>query len=135
LERPELNYDGIKQDFGKLFDDPQMGLEALRDRLTHFDRETLVAVLSSREDISEADANRVIDQIEGARDSVLHQFERVQQETQKRLDAVKQEAEKQVRATRQIAASAAWWVFSSALFSLAASAIAGFLAVTRFATL
>jgi hypothetical protein len=135
LERPELNYEGIKQDFGKLFDDPQMGLEALRDRLTHFDRETLVAVLSSREDISEADANRVIDQIEGARDSVLHQFERVQQETQKRLDAVKQEAEKQVRATRQIAASAAWWVFSSALFSLAASAIAGFLAVTRFATL
>jgi len=135
LERPELNYDGIKQDFGKLFDDPQMGLEALRDRLTHFDRETLVAVLSSREDISETDANRVIDQIEAARDSVLHQFERVQQETQKRLDAVKQEAEKQVRATRQIAASAAWWVFSSALFSLAASAIAGFLAVTRFATL
>ena len=135
LERPELNYDGIKQDFSKLFDDPQMGLEALRDRLTHFDRETLVAVMSSREDISEADANHVIDQIEGARDSVLHQFERVQQETQKRLDAVKQEAEKQVRATRKIAASAAWWVFSSALFSLATSAMAGFLAVTRFATL
>lgn len=135
LERPELNYEGIKQDFGKLFNDPQMGLEALRDRLTHFDRETLVAVMSSREDISEADANRVIDQIEGARDSVLHQFERVQQETQKRLDAIKQEAEKQVRDTRKIAAGAAWWVFSSALFSLASSAIAGFLAVTRFAAL
>jgi hypothetical protein len=135
LERPELNYDGIKQDFGKLFDDPQMGLEALRDRLTQFDRETLVAVLSSREDISEADANRVIDQIEAARDSVLQRIEKIQQETQKRLEAIKHNAQKQVRETRKMAAGAAWWVFSSALSSLAASAIAGYLAVNRFAIL
>ena len=135
LERPELNYDGIKHDFGQLFNDPQMGLEALRDRLTQFDRDTLVAVLSSREDISEADANRIIDQVEAARDSVLHQVERIQQETQKRLESIKHEAQKQVRETRKMAAGAAWWVFSSALFSLASSAIAGYLAVTRFAIL
>jgi hypothetical protein len=135
LERPELNYDGIKQDFGKLFNDPQMGLEALRDRLTQFDRDTLVAVLSSREDISEADANRIIDQVESAREGVLHQVERVQQETQRRLEAIKHATQKQVRETRKVAAGAAWWVFSSALFSLAASAIAGFLAVARFAAL
>ncbi len=59
LERPELNYEGIKQDFRQLFDDPQAGLDALRDRVSQFDRDTLVAVLSSREDISEADANRI----------------------------------------------------------------------------
>ncbi len=133
LERPELNYDGIKQDFSQLFNDPQLGIEALRDRLTHFDRNTLVALLSSREDISEADANRIIGQVESTRDSVLHQVERVQQETQRRLDAVKYEAQKQVRETRKAASGAAWWVFSSALFSLGASALAGFLAVTRFA--
>lgn len=133
LERPELNYDGIKQDFGKLFDDPQLGLEALRDRLTQFDRGTLVAVLSSREDISEADANRVIDQVESARDGVLHQVERVQHETQRRLESIKHAAQKQVRETRKIAAGAAWWVFGSALFSLAASALAGFIAVARVA--
>ncbi len=135
LERPELNYDGIKQDFSKLFDDPQMGLEAVRDRLTQFDRDTLVAVLSSREDVSEADADRIISQVESARDSVLQRLERVQQETQKRLGAIKHETQKQVRTTRKVASGAAWWVFSSALFSLAASAIAGFLAVTRFAIL
>ena len=133
LERPELNYEGIKQDFSQLFNDPQLGLEALRDRLTHFDRNTLVAILSSREDISEVDANRIISQVESTRDSVLHQVDRVQQETQRRLDAVKYEAQKQVRETRKAASGAAWWVFSSALFSLAASALAGFLAATRFA--
>jgi hypothetical protein len=62
LDRPELNYEGIKRDFRKLFEDPEAGVEALRDRLGQFDRDTLVAVLSSREDISQADANRMIDQ-------------------------------------------------------------------------
>jgi uncharacterized membrane protein YedE/YeeE len=131
LERPELNYDGIKHDFSTLFNDPQMGVEALRDRLTQFDRNTLVAVLSSRDDISEADANRIIDQVETARDSVLHQIERVQQETQKRLDVIKYATQKQIRETRKVAAGAAWWVFSAAVFSLAASASAGFVAVSR----
>jgi hypothetical protein len=135
LERPELNYEAIKQDFSTLFDDPKVGLEALRDRLTQFDRETLVAVLSSREDISEADADRIIQQVESARDSVLHRIDRVQQETQKRLKSIKHETQKQVRETRKVASGAAWWVFSSALFSLAASAFAGFVAVSRFAIL
>ncbi|HEY9816325.1 MAG TPA: hypothetical protein V6D20_11080, partial [Candidatus Obscuribacterales bacterium] len=135
LERPELNYEGIKRDFSQLFDDPQMGLDALRDRLTQFDRETLVAVISSRDDISEADANSIIDQVEAARDNVLHQVERVQQETQRRLQSIKDEAQRQVRETRKMAAQAAWWVFGSALFSLGASAIAGFVAATRFVVL
>lgn len=132
LERPELNYEGIKQDFSKLFNDPQLGLDALRDRLTHFDRSTLVAVISSRDDISEADANGIIDQVEGARDNVLHQVERVQQETQRRLQSITDDAQRKVRETRKMAAGAAWWVFGSALSSLAASALAGFIAVTRF---
>lgn len=135
LERSELNYDGIKQDFSKLFDDPQIGLAALRDRLGQFDRDTLVSVLSSRDDISEADANRIIEQVEAARDSVLKRVEQVQQETQKRLEAIKHEAQKQVQGSRKVASGAAWWVFSSALFSLAASASAGFLAATRFVVL
>lgn len=129
LERPELNYEGITQDFSKLFDDPQAGFTALRDRISSFDRDTLVAVLSSREDISEADANRIIAQIEGTRDKVLHQAERIQTETQKRLEALKQQTQKQAAETKKAAAGAAWWLFSTALTSLVASAIAGILAV------
>jgi hypothetical protein len=129
LERPELNYEGIKQDFSKLFDDPQAGFEALGDRLGQFDRDTLVALLSSREDISEADANRIIDQVEGARDNVLQQAERIQAETKKRISALKQKAKKQAVEAKKAAAGAAWWLFSTALTSLAVSAIAGALAV------
>ncbi|MCC5621383.1 MFS transporter [Nostoc sp. CHAB 5715] len=130
LDRSELNYEAIKQDFAKVFDDPQAGFEALRDRLSQFDRDTLIAVLSSREDISQEDANRIIDQIEAARDGVLQRAERIQQETKKRLKAIQEQTKKQAQETKKTVANAAWWLFGTALTSLAASAIAGAVAVT-----
>src|SRR5919202_574740 len=129
LDRPELNYDGIKADVRKLFDDPQAGFDALRDRLSQFDRDTLVAVMSSREDISEAEANRIIDQIERTRNSVLQRAERLQREAQLRLEEVKLQAQKQAEETRKAAESAAWWLFGTASLSAIASAVAGAIAV------
>jgi gas vesicle protein len=125
LDRPELNYDGIKTDVRTLFDDPQAGFDALRVRLSQFDRDTLVAIMSSREDISEEDANRLIDQIERTRNSVLQRAERLQLEAQRRMDEVKHQAQKQAEETRKAAATAAWWLFGTASVSAIAAAIAG----------
>jgi hypothetical protein len=131
LERPELNYEGIQADFARIFDDPQAGFEALGERLGHFDKETLVAVLSSREDISEADANRIIEKIEDTRNNVMERTQQIQQEVQKRFKAVKQQAQQQAIEAQKMAASAAWWLFGTALTSLVASAIAGMVAINR----
>ncbi|MGH8001799.1 MAG: MFS transporter [Brasilonema sp.] len=129
LERPELNYDSIKREVRTLFDDPQAGFDALRDRLSSFNRDTLVAVLSSREDISQEDANRIIDQVERARNNVLQRAERIQQEAQRRLEEVKLQAQRQAEETRKAAASAAWWLFATALVSGIFSAVGGAVAV------
>jgi hypothetical protein len=129
LDRPELNYDGIKADIRKLFDDPGAGFDAVRDRLSQFDRDTLVAIMSSREDISEADANRLIDQIERTRNSVLQRAERFQLETQRRIEEVKHQAQRQAEETRKAAETAAWWLFTTAFISAVASAGAGAFAV------
>jgi nucleoid DNA-binding protein len=129
FDRPELNYDSIKRDVRTLFDDPQAGFDALRDRLSSFNRDTLVAIMSSREDISQEDANRIIDQIERARNSVLQRAERIQPEAQRRLEEVKHQAQQQAEETRKAAASAAWWLFFTALVSGVFSAIAGAVAV------
>jgi uncharacterized protein YfkK (UPF0435 family) len=131
LERPELNYEAIQQDFTQLFDDPKVGFEALRDRLSQFDRDTLVAILSSREDISEEQANQIVNRIEESRDGVLLQAEHIQQETQKRLKAIKQEVKRQAKDTRKAVTDAAWWLFGASFTSLIASAIAGYVAVSR----
>ncbi|NDJ24070.1 MFS transporter [Nostoc sp. B(2019)] len=129
LDRPELNYDGIKRDVRTVFEDPQAGFDALRDRLSSFDRDTLVALMSSREDISEEDANRIIDQIERARNTVLQRAERLQHEAQRRLEEVKHQAQRQAEETRKAAATAAWWLFATAIVSATFSALGGAIAV------
>jgi hypothetical protein len=101
--------------------------------LGQINRDTLIAVLSSRDDISEADAARIIAQVEAARDGVLQRADRIQQEVQMRLVAIKQQARKQALETKRAVASAAWWLFGTALTSLIASAIAGALAVSAVA--
>lgn len=132
LERPELNYEGIERDFRKLFADPEAGFDALKDRLSHFDRNTLVAIISSRQDITEEDANRTIDRIEAARDSVLTKAQRLQEQTKQRLKEIEKEAKKQAEEARKAAATAAWWLFGTAITSVAVSALAGAIAVTSF---
>ncbi|MBD2570101.1 MFS transporter [Anabaena lutea] len=129
LDRPELSYEGIQHDVAKIFDDPQAGFEALRDRLSQFDRDTLVALLSSRSDISPEQANQIINRVESARDSVLHRAERIQQETQRRLQAIREQAKQQAIDSKKALADAAWWLFNAAVVSLVASAIGGVLAV------
>jgi hypothetical protein len=84
-----------------------------------------VALLSSREDISEADANHLIDQIDGARTSVLQRAERMQMEAQRRLEAIKLQTQQQIEETRKAAAVAAWWLFATALVSAGAAALGG----------
>ncbi|MBD2627948.1 MFS transporter [Trichormus variabilis] len=129
LDRPELSYEGIQHDVAKIFDDPQAGFEALRDRLSQFDRDTLVALLSSRSDISPEQANQIINRVESARDSVLHRAERIQQETQRRLQAIREQAKQQAIDSKKALADAAWWLFNAAVVSLVASTIGGVLAV------
>src|SRR4028118_1699076 len=129
LDRPELNYEGIKRDFRKVFDDPQAGFDAIKERLGEFDRGTLVALLSSRSDISETDAHRIVDQIEGARDSVLLRAERLQTEAKKRIKQLKKKTKQQAEDAREAAATAAWWLFGTALTSVVVSALAGAIAV------
>lgn len=131
LERPELNYEGIQRDVRKLFDDPEAGLDALRDRLSQFDRNTLVALLSSRSDISEEQANKIVDRIEAARDSVLDRAERLQTKAEERIQALKHQAKEQAKEVQKTAAAAAWWVFGTAVTSVTSAAIAGLLAAGR----
>ncbi|HEY9880127.1 MAG TPA: MFS transporter [Leptolyngbyaceae cyanobacterium] len=129
LDRPELNYEGIERDVRRLLDDPQAGFDSLKARLSHFDRDTLVALVSSHEAISEADVNRVLDQIEGARNGVLQKAERLEQQVEERIRDLKLQAQHQVEETRKTAEAAAWWIFGTAAVSAVLSAIAGSLAV------
>lgn len=129
LERPELDYYGIKRDLRQLFDDPQAGFSALQQRLSQVDRNTIVAIMSSHDAVSESDARQLIVQVEEARDSALRKAEQLENQVQSRLSELKQQAQQQVDDTRKTAEAASWWLFGTATVSAITAAIAGTIAV------
>jgi hypothetical protein len=128
----ESSYKDIQHDVRKLFDDPEAGLDGLRDRLSQFDRETLVDLLSSRTDLSEEQVNQIIDQIEAARDRVLQRAERIQTKVEEQLKQLQHQAKEQAEEVQKTVASAAWWLLGTALTSVATATIAGILAAGGF---
>ena len=129
LNRPELDYYGIKRDMRTLFDDPQAGFGAMSERLSQFDRDTLVALVTSSDQISERDAYRVIDQVESAKDSVLKKAQSVERQVESRLQAVKTQTQQQIEDSKAAAEAASWWLFLTALISAGAAALGGVVAV------
>jgi len=87
-DKEELNPEGIKRDLQILLQDPRVGMGTLGERVSQFDRETLVALLSQREDISEEEANQIVDRIVSVRDSIQEQFQQIQQKMQSLLDSL-----------------------------------------------
>ena len=117
MGRPELRYEGIKHDIQMLFHDPKAGADALIRRLRAMDRDTLKAIIASRRDVSEEDAEHIVSQMERARDETIAKYERMKEEVQHRIEDAKDRALREAEETRKAARNAAWWTFGSALTS------------------
>jgi hypothetical protein len=70
--KDELNPDGIKRDIQKLLEDPQAGLHDIKQRASHFDRDTLVQLLATRKDLSQDQVNQILDGVESNWKQVTH---------------------------------------------------------------
>ncbi|MEO0933124.1 MAG: MFS transporter, partial [Cyanobacteria bacterium J06641_2] len=66
--KQELNPEGIKRDLNLLLNDPRVGMDSLGDRLSKFDRSTIVALLKIRGDISNQEAEQIADNIMSVRE-------------------------------------------------------------------
>jgi uncharacterized protein YjbJ (UPF0337 family) len=127
MGRPELRYEGIKHDIQTLFHDPRAGADALIRRLRAMDRDTLKAIIASRRDVSDEDAEHIVSQMERARDETIARYERMKEEVQHRIEDAKDRALREAEETRKAARNAAWWTFGSALASATAAVVGGIL--------
>jgi len=125
--RPELQYEGIKHDVQILFHDPKAGADALIRRLKAMDRDTLKAIIASRRDVSEEDAEHIVSQMERARDETIAKYEHMKDEVQHRIEDAKDRALREAEETRKAARNAAWWTFGSAVASACAAIVGGIL--------
>jgi hypothetical protein len=60
MDRPELNYEYIKEEIELLFYDSRAGDHLLVHRLKTIDRDTIKSIIASRRDLSEEDAEKML---------------------------------------------------------------------------
>ncbi|MEX0649188.1 MAG: hypothetical protein WEA56_15820 [Balneolaceae bacterium] len=130
MDQPELQYDRLKHDARRIFDDPKTAPSVLRNRLQRMDRESLIALVSNNQRISREQAERVVDKIEEGRDEVLQKVDEIERTVKEKAEKARQETIWQAEHARKTAASAAWWMFIATVVSGGASALGGMLALT-----
>ena len=99
--KEELNPEGIQRDFKTLLEDPEAGVEDLRDRFKQFDRDTLVQLLNQRQDIGSEAAEQIITQLESTRDSVLTTANELQEQAKSKVQEVRSKVEAYLRDTNK----------------------------------
>ncbi len=129
LNRPELQYNSLKRDVEKIMNDPKAAPGVIKNRLSRFDRETLMALLTSNDRLSRRDIENLSHKFDESKNSVLSKVEEIERETSIALERAKQEALHQAENTRKTAASAAWWLFATAVVSGVAAALGGWVAI------
>ncbi len=99
--KEELNPDSIEREFKLLLEDPAAGVDALSDRLSQFDRDTLTQLLNQRQDIDADQVNGILDNLESTRDRVLNQARDLQEQAKAKTQEVRQQVEEYLRNTNQ----------------------------------
>lgn len=122
-------YAYIQQEAQHLFHEKETSTESLLNRLKKMDRDSLRALLSIRRDITNNDAERILQRLESARDTVIQKLEQMRDEVDRRIFLAKGEAMHIAEEARKTAALAAWWTFGSAIVSGLAAVIGGMIAV------
>ena len=86
-------------------------------------------MLAQRKDISEEDAERIVSQVEAARDAVIDRAKEMREEVLKRIEQIREESLHQAEAASHTAASASWWLFITAIISGCAAVLGGIMPV------
>ena len=131
LGKPELQYDNIKQDLEKLLHDPASAGSSLLSRLKAIDRETLKNMLSQRKDISEEDAEKMINTVLDVRDRISNRLARISDEIQNRIVQIREESLHLAEEASHTAAVASWWSVATAIISAIMAAIGGMMPALR----
>jgi hypothetical protein len=129
LQRPELKYESLKWDVEKIMHRPQDSFSIIKARLDQFDRETLMALLTANDKISRQDVERIVAKVEETKEEVVSKAKKVEDAVQKKIKETKEAALHQAEVARKTAATAAWWLFATAVVSAIASAAGGLVAL------
>lgn len=124
-EETHLTGGELRELFYEFLHDPKAGADDLMARLKAMDTEHVKQVLVEHEDISEADAEAILERFDRARQEIINSSHQTKVELERFLARAKDRLGHGVEQSRALTAQAAWWAFCSAAISGAAAVIGG----------
>jgi hypothetical protein len=127
--RSELNYEALKGDFQRAMNNPNDSLDIIKSRLSKFDRETLMALLTNNSRINRSDIDNIVNQVDSTRTEMLQEIDKLEDKARATMKNVERKAVIQAEHTRKTAISAAWWLVATIILSGAAAAAGSLIAL------
>lgn len=119
-----INFGMLTGLFQSKLDDQSSSIKSIKRRVQNFDKDSLVAAITSNTSIDQRDIDKVVQSYDDARNNVLQKIQKVEDEANRRMENLKRRAVIQAEHARKNAAAAAWWLVISAVLS-AGAAIGG----------
>lgn len=119
-----FNFSDLTHIIENKMDNQKDSLHVVKSRLQNADKDDIIALITNNTKIDRKDIDKVANSVEEARNNVLDRIQKIEDTAKGRLKMVERKAVIQAEHARETAASAAWWLVVSAVFS-ACAAIGG----------
>ena len=123
-ESSNFNFSDLTHIIQNKMDNQKDSLDVVKSRLQNADKDDIIALITNNTKIDRKDIDKVANSVEEARNNVLDRIQKIEDTAKGRLKMVERKAVIQAEHARETAASAAWWLVVSAVFS-ACAAIGG----------
>ncbi len=120
-DNSELNYDLLKRDLVKIWNNPKDSLEIIKNRLSTFDSDTLTSIITNNEYIDRKDIDSVKHQIEQTKKDALDKVNQIETKARQQVSMLEKKAVIQAEKARKVAVTAAWWLVATIVLSGAAA--------------
>ena len=123
-QESNLNFAHLSTLFQSKMDDQKENLNDVKNRLVNTNKDDVIALVTNNTKIDRKEINKVVDSFEDAKSKVLQNVQEIEDTARGKLKVLERKAVIQAEHARETAASAAWWLVVSAVFS-ACAAIGG----------
>lgn len=119
--RQELDYNVLKNDVKKIFDNPKDSLDVIKNRFSTFDADTLRAVATNNKFVKDEHIDGVVKALTDSQKEVMDKIAQIETKANQQIETMKRKAVIQAEHARATAASAAWWLVLTAALSAVAA--------------
>ncbi|WP_107037255.1 hypothetical protein [Brumimicrobium mesophilum] len=112
-----LNFKDLKNDLNKIIDNPKESISTMKARIQKLDKEAIIDLVENSKFINEKEVSNISSNINSIIGELKIRIDKIEQKVNEEVKLTKRKAIIQAENARKTAASAAWWLVLTVVFS------------------